>query len=51
MSADIEQAILEKLKALPENKQREIFTLINEMLGEDQQLLPRRNLPANLGNH
>jgi hypothetical protein len=32
MSANLEQAILEKIQALPDDKQREVLALVDEML-------------------
>jgi hypothetical protein len=43
MSANSEQAILEKIQALPDSKQQEVLALVNEML-EDQKALPRENV-------
>lgn len=43
MSANLEQAILEKLQALPDNKQQEVLALVDEMLKEDQKR-PRENV-------
>jgi hypothetical protein len=34
MSANLEQAILKKLQALPDNKQVEVLALVDEMLKE-----------------
>jgi hypothetical protein len=34
MSANLEQAILEKLQALPDNKQEEVLALLDAMLKE-----------------
>ena len=36
MSANLEQAILEKIQALPDEKQQEVLALVDEMLKEDQ---------------
>ena len=44
MSANLEQAILEKLQALPDNKQQEVLALLDEMLKEDQKTQPRENV-------
>lgn len=44
MSANIEQAILKKLQALPDNKQQEVLALVDELLKEDEQPLPRNNV-------
>jgi hypothetical protein len=35
MSANLEQAILEKLQALPDRKQEEVFALVDQMLKEE----------------
>ena len=35
MSANLEQAILEKIQALPDEKQQEVLALVDEMLKED----------------
>ncbi len=44
MSANLEQAILEKLQALPDNKQQEVLALVDEMLKEDHEPRPRENV-------
>jgi hypothetical protein len=44
MSANLEQAILEKIQALPDNKQQEVLALVDEMLKEDQKTQPRENV-------
>ena len=44
MSANLEQAILEKLQALPDNKQQEVLALVDEMLKEDQRSPPPENV-------
>jgi len=44
MSANLEQAILEKLQALPDDKQQEILALVDEMLKENQEPRPRENV-------
>jgi hypothetical protein len=36
MSANLEQAILEKLQALPEKKQAEVLALVDQMLKEGE---------------
>jgi hypothetical protein len=36
MSANLEQAILEKLQALPDKKQEEVLALVDQMLKEEQ---------------
>ena len=35
MSANLEQAILEKLQALPDKKQEEVLALVDQMLKEE----------------
>ena len=40
MSANLEQAILEKIQALPDNKQQEVLALVDEMLRDEQQPRP-----------
>ena len=44
MSANLEQAILEKIQALPDNKQQEVLALVDEMLKEDHEPPPRKNV-------
>jgi hypothetical protein len=44
MSANLEQAILEKIQALPDNKQQEVLALVDEMLKENHKLPPRENV-------
>ena len=36
MSANLEQAILEKLQALPDKKQEEVLALVDQILKEEQ---------------
>lgn len=36
MAANLEQAILEKIQALPDDKQQEVLVLIDEMLRKEQ---------------
>lgn len=43
MSTNLEQAILEKIQALPDDKQQEVLALVDEMLKEDQKR-PRENV-------
>lgn len=43
MSANLEQAILEKIQALPDDKQREVLTLVDEMLKQSQEPLPSQD--------
>jgi len=45
MSANLEQAILEKIQGLPDDKQREILALVNEMLKQGQEPQPRESRP------
>ena len=45
MSATLEQAILEKIQALPDKKQQEVLALVDEMLKEDQASRPRETRP------
>ena len=45
MSANLEQAILEKLQALPDEKQQEVLALVDEMLREGQAPRPREKRP------
>lgn len=40
MSANLEQAILEKLQALPDKKQEEVLALVDQMLKEGQPQTP-----------
>jgi hypothetical protein len=40
MSANLEQAILEKVQALPDEKQREVLALVEELLKEQQEPPP-----------
>lgn len=44
MSANSEQAILEKLQALPDEKQQEVLALVDKMLKEEQEARPRENV-------
>ncbi len=44
MSANLEQTILEKLQALPDNKQQEVLALVDEMLKENQEPRPREKI-------
>ena len=41
MSANLEQAILEKIQALPDEKQQEILALVEAMLNQAQERQPR----------
>lgn len=45
MSANLEQAILEKIQALPGDKQREVLALVDEMLKQRQESQPRESRP------
>jgi hypothetical protein len=40
MSANLEQAILEKVQALPDEKQQEVLALVDGMLREEQERQP-----------
>lgn len=44
MSANLEQAILEKIQALPDEKQQEVLALVDKMLKEEQEPRPRENV-------
>jgi hypothetical protein len=44
MSANLEQAILEKLQALPDNKQQEVLALVDEMLKENHEPSSPKNV-------
>lgn len=44
MSANLEQSILEKLQALPDQKQQEVLALVDEMLKESHEPAPRENV-------
>jgi len=44
MSAKLEQAILEKIQGLPDEKQREVLALVDKMLKEEQEPRPRENV-------
>lgn len=44
MSANLEQAILEKIQALPDGKQQEVLALVDEMLKENDEPQPRENV-------
>ena len=44
MSANLEQAILEKIQALPDKKQQEVLALVDEMLKQQQEPLPRETV-------
>ena len=43
MQPNLEQAILEKLQALPGEKQQEVLALVDKMLKEEQEPQPREN--------
>jgi hypothetical protein len=45
MSVILEQAILEKILALPDDKQREVLALMDEMLKQENQPQPRETRP------
>jgi hypothetical protein len=40
MSANLEQAILEKIQALPDEKQREVLALVEAMLNQERTSQP-----------
>jgi hypothetical protein len=44
MSANLEQAILEKIQALPDDKQQEVLALVDEMLKEGHEPRSRENV-------
>lgn len=44
MTSNLEQAILEKLQALPDSKQQEVLALVNEMLKENHEPRSRENV-------
>jgi hypothetical protein len=44
MSANLEQAILEKIQALPDEKQQEILALVEGMLREEEDKQPRETV-------
>jgi len=43
MSANVEQAILEKIQALPDEKQQEVLALVEKMLQLEQAPPPRQD--------
>lgn len=43
MSAHLEQSILEKIQGLPDDKQREVLALVDEMLKQGQEPQPRES--------
>ncbi len=43
MSANLEQAILEKIQALPDEKQREVLALVEGMLRQEREGRPRKS--------
>ena len=45
MSANLEQAILEKLQALPDKKQEEVLALVDQMLKEGQPQTSKNGRP------
>ena len=45
MSANLERAILEKIQALPDEKQQEVLALVEEMLKQRQVPQPRESRP------
>jgi hypothetical protein len=44
MSANLEQAILEKLQSLPDKRQEEVLALVEAMLKENHEARPRENV-------
>jgi len=44
MSLNLEQAILEKIQALPDEKQQEVLALVDGMLREEQEKRPRETV-------
>jgi hypothetical protein len=44
MSANLEQAILEKIQALPDEKQQEVLALVEGMLREEEDKQPRETV-------
>ena len=44
MSVSLEQAILEKIQALPDEKQQEVLALVDGMLREEQERRPRETV-------
>ncbi|MEP6913898.1 MAG: hypothetical protein ABI923_14140 [bacterium] len=44
MSANLEKAILEKIHALTDDKQREVLALVDGMLREEQERQPRETM-------
>jgi hypothetical protein len=49
MSAKLEQAILDKLRALPDTKQREVLAMVEELSEEDRSVEPEQT-PLNCRN-
>lgn len=45
MSANLEQAILEKILALPDNKQQDVLALVDEMLKKQREPRLRESRP------
>ena len=43
MSANLEQAILEKIQSLPDEKQQKVLALVDELLEEKPKAQPREN--------
>lgn len=50
MSVSLEQAILEKIQALPDEKQQEVLALVDGMLREEQERRPRETARPILGD-
>jgi len=44
MSLNLEQAILEKIQALPDEKQQEVLALVDGMLREEREKRPRETV-------
>jgi hypothetical protein len=44
MSANLEQAILEKIQALPDDKQQEVLAFVDGMLRKEQERQPRETV-------
>ena len=45
MSANLEQAILEKIQALPDNRQQEVLALVDQILKEEQPQTSKNGRP------
>ncbi len=44
MSANLERAILGKIRVLPDKKQQEVLALVDEMVKEDHEAQPREDV-------